>query len=162
MQPEALVKLVTQVITSTAERVGGRKRIVPGRTKSWWNPHIEAALDRRRELHAAYQQQPENTEAARKYEAQKEHLQQMINNTKDLQQTNTALQVNRDFQVTTAPLGKKRLWNSIAATPRYKGKLPFQPPAAVIDPATNQRKVGVTGVRQTTQPAGRPTTILIQ
>jgi hypothetical protein len=149
MQPEALVKLVAKVITSAAERVVGRKRIVPGRTKSWWNSHIQAAVDRRRDLHAAYQQQQENTEAARRYEAQKEHVQQMINNAKDLQQANTALQVNRDFRETLddhSPLGKKRLWNSIAATPRYKGKLPFQPPAAVIDPATDQRKVGVTGV----------------
>ncbi len=109
MQPEALVKLVKKVITSTAERVVGRKRIVPCRTNSWWNPHIEAALDRRRELHAAIQKQPENTEAARKYEAQKEHVQQMINNAKDLHQTNTALQVNRDFRETLddhSPLGK--------------------------------------------------------
>jgi hypothetical protein len=47
-----------RAIVQSAQDTVGRKRIVPARTKSWWCTAIEEAIDKRRELHAAWLKQP--------------------------------------------------------------------------------------------------------
>jgi hypothetical protein len=149
LTPEALVRVVTDTITTAAQAAIGQKKVVPGRTKSWWNKSISDAVDKRRNLRKLSKAQPNNAQLASCLKAQCQHVQQLVRTAKELLEVDMAIKVNTTHSATVddhSPLGKKEMWNAISSVHGYKGKVHNEVQAAAVDPSSGSRLVGTDGV----------------
>jgi hypothetical protein len=125
----------------------GRKRIVPGRTKSWWCTAIEEAIDKRRELYAAWLKQPTRSSRrawetalkaskATRIRCQEEYFKQQADDLNELYHQ----KVNE-----RSTNGEKRFWNAAKRLPGM-GVGKATTPAMMVDPASGQLQCTKQGV----------------
>jgi hypothetical protein len=134
---QILAAIVRAFIAACKNSIGMR-RIVPGRTKSWWNENIETAIATRRELHKTMRKL--GTQQWRDaYQSQRRLAKQLVCQAKQQHQIDRENTINTQSANKVndkSNLGEKPLWNEIQREPGFKNYTPPRAPQAMRQPDT--------------------------
>jgi hypothetical protein len=144
---DKLCDATVQAIVQAAHTTVGRKRIVPGRTKTWWCAAIDDAIDVRRQLHKAWIKQP-TPRTYREYRAALKTAKDTRTRCKleYIQQQATELNEIYHQKINERSTnGEKRFWNAAKRLPGM-GNNAATPPAMLRDPISGMLQCTKQGV----------------
>ena len=146
---QLLAAVVNAFVTAGKASIG-LKRIVPGRTNSWWTSDIKNAIAVRRQLYAAMRRLG-TSQSREAYREQQKVVKQLVRKAQYLKQVERAYAINTQYKKKVndkSNLGEKPFWNELQKEPGFKRSTPPQAPQALKHPDTGKLATAHTEILQ--------------